>query len=56
MVAVNWGPIYVLGRELEEWVWPKVESWAHVVRILAKISKRYPQLSYDGLGMSLHNE
>ena len=28
--------------ELEEWVRPKVEAWAHGDRILAKIAKRYP--------------
>ena len=40
-------------EELEEWVRPKVEAWDHMVLTLAKIAKRYPQLAYDGLGMSL---
>ena len=29
-------------EELEEWVRAKVEAWAHGVRTIAKISKRYP--------------
>ena len=40
-------------EEIEAWVRPKVEAWAHRVRILAKISKRYPQSAYAGLGMLL---
>ena len=43
-------------EELEEWVWPKVEAWAHGFCILAKISKRYPQSEYAGLGMLLQLE
>ena len=42
--------------ELEAWMWPKVEAWAHGVRTLAKISKRYPQSEYASLGMSLQLE
>ena len=42
--------------EIEEWVWPKAESWAHRVRTLAKISNQYTQLAYAGLGMSLQIE
>ena len=42
-----------LQAELEEWVKPQVESWAHLVRVLAKIAQRYPQSAYAGLGMSL---
>ena len=38
-------------EELDAWVWPKMEAWDHGVYILAKISKRYPQLSYAGLGI-----
>ena len=30
---------------------PKVEAWAHRVRTLAKISKRYPHLAYARLGV-----
>ena len=41
-------------EELEAWVQPKVGSWAHGVRTLAKIAKRYPQLEYSILGVSLH--
>ena len=29
--------------ELEAWVKPQVEAWAHVVKVLAKISRRHPQ-------------
>ena len=43
-------------EELEEWVRTKVEAWAHEVSILAKIAKRYPQLAYAGLGVSLQPE
>ena len=35
---------------------PKVEAWAHRVRNLAKIAKRYPQLAYDGLGVLIQIE
>ena len=42
-----------LREELEEWVRPKVEAWAHGVRILAKIAKWYPQSAYASLGVSL---
>ena len=43
-------------EELEEWVRTKVVTWAHVIRILDKIAKRYPQSEYSGLGISLHLE
>ena len=43
-------------EELEEWVQTKVEAWAHGVRTLAKIYKRYPQSAYSGLGMSIQLE
>ena len=33
-----------------------MEEWAHGVRTLAKISKRYPQLEYASLGMSIQIE
>ena len=42
--------------ELEEWVKPQVEAWAHRVRVLAKIAQRHPQLAYAGLGMLLQSE
>ena len=32
---------------------PKVEALDHGVRYLPKIAKKYPQLAYAGLGMSL---
>ena len=40
-------------EELEEWVLPKVEAWAHRVCTLAKISKRYPKSVYASFGVSL---
>ena len=40
-------------EELEEWVRPKVEAWAHKVCTISKKSKQYTQLLYDGLGMLL---
>ena len=33
-----------------------MEAWAHGVRTLAKIAKRYPQSSYAGLDISLQLE
>ena len=42
--------------ELEAWVKPQVEAWAHGVGILAKISQRHPQSAYAGLVMSLQSE
>ena len=42
--------------ELEAWVKPQVEAWAHGVRILLKISERHPKLAYAGLGMLLQSE
>ena len=48
---------YIGTREdLEQWVQPKVETWSHGVRTLAKIAKRYPQFAYYGLGVLLHIE
>ena len=35
---------------------PQVEAWAHRVCTFGKISKRHPQLSYAGLGVSLELE
>ena len=43
-------------EELEEWVKPKVEEWAHGVRVLGKISRRHPQPAYAGLVMLLQLE
>ena len=42
-----------LQKALEAWVKPQVEAWAHGVRVLGKIARRHPQLSYAGLGMLL---
>ena len=42
--------------ELEAWVKPQVEAWAHGVKVLAKITRRQPQSAYAGLGMSLQLE
>ena len=43
-------------EELEAWVKPHVEAWAHRVKVLAKIAQRHPQLAYAGLGMLLQLE
>ena len=40
-------------EDLDEWLRPEVEAWAHRVRTLSKIAKQYPQLEYAGLGMPL---
>ena len=42
--------------ELEVWVKPKVEAWAHEVKVLVKIARKHPQSAYAGLGMSLQLE
>ena len=39
--------------QLEAWVKPEVEAWAHGVRVLEKIARQHPQSAYAGLGMSL---
>ena len=41
-------------KELEAWVKPQVEAWANGFIVLGKISRRHPQLTYAGFGMSLH--
>ena len=56
MAADTWGAFLRPREELDEWVRPKVEAWAHGVRTLDKIAKQYPQLAYYGLGMSLQIE
>ena len=33
-----------------------MEAWAQRVKVLAKISRRHPQLAYAGLGMLLQSE
>ena len=50
------GPYLGPREEKEAWVRPKVEAWTHRVRTLAKISKQYLKLAYDGLGISLQIE
>ena len=42
--------------ELEVWIKPQVEAWAHGVRVLAKIARRHPQSAYAILVMSLQSE
>ena len=42
--------------QLEAWVKPQVEAWAHGVRVLGKISQIHPQSPYAGLGMPLQLE
>ena len=43
-------------KELEAWVKPQVESWAHGVKVLDEISQRHLQSAYDGSGISLQLE
>ena len=45
-----------LQAELEAWVKPQVETWAHGVKLLAKIDRWHPQSDCVGLGMSLQLE
>ena len=42
--------------QLEAWVKPQVEVWAHGVRVLGKIARRHSHWAYAGLGMSLQLE
>ena len=42
--------------QLEAWVKPQVEAWAHGVMVLGKIARRHPQLAYAGLGILLQLE
>ena len=42
--------------ELEAWVKPQVEAWAHGVKVVAKIPRRHSQSAYAGLGMLLQSE
>ena len=51
-LGAYWGP----REELEYWMQPKVEAWAHGVCTLSKIANWYPQFAYTGLGMSLQLE
>ena len=39
-------------NQLEVWIKSQVEAWDQGVRVLGKISRRHPQSSYAGLGMS----
>ena len=45
------GAYIVPQEDLETWVKPQVEAWAHAVITLGKISKRHSQLTYVGLGV-----
>ena len=45
-----------LKAELEAWVKPQVEAWAHMVKVLDKTARRHPQSAYAGLGMLLQSE
>ena len=45
-LGANIGP----QEELEAWMKPQLEAWAHGVRVLAKIARRHPQSAYAGLG------
>ena len=45
-----------LQDQLEVWVKPQVEAWAHRVIFLGKIAQRHPKLAYSGLGMLLQLE
>ena len=45
-----------LQAELEAWVKPQVEAWAHGVKVLAKIARRNQHLACVGLLMSLQLE
>ena len=42
--------------ELEAWVKPQVEAWAHWVKVLAKIARQHLQSAYAGLGILLQSE
>ena len=42
--------------QLEVWVKPQVEAWAHRVKVLVQIARRNPQSAYASLGMSLQLE
>ena len=37
--------------QVEVWVKPQLESWAHGVVVLGKIARRHPQSAYAGSGM-----
>ena len=54
-ISGSWylGAYLGLQEELEVWVKPQVEAWAHGFRVLSKISRRHPQSAHASLGMSL---
>ena len=58
-MLIFFGSIRYLGahvvpqEELEAWVKPQVEAWAHRFRFLGKVARQHPQSAYAGLGMSL---
>ena len=43
-------------EDLEVWVKPQVEAWAHGVRFLVKIARQHSQSAYAALGMFLQFE
>ena len=47
------GAYLVPQTELEAWVKPQAEAWAHGVIILGKISQQHPQSAYTNLVMLL---
>ena len=57
-ISGSWylGAYLGLRDQLEAWLKPQVEVWAHGIRVLSKIDWRHPQWSYAGLGMSLQIE
>ena len=40
----------------DSWLDPQIQQWAKGVKILAKISRRFPQAAYAGLAKSLQSE
>ena len=46
------GAYLIPQEELEVWVKPQVEAWAHRVRVLFNKDQRHPQSDYAGLGIS----
>lgn len=55
------GHLYVSGfvgsNTMEDaWIWPQVAVWFDGVRVLAKVTKRYPHTAYTVFACSLHVE
>ncbi|KAL3768952.1 hypothetical protein ACHAWO_004062 [Cyclotella atomus] len=48
---------FIGGNEYKlEWVREKVKGWVDGVKILASVARRFPQMAYAGLTISLQNE